>query len=130
MGVGKDYFCDSKWLLYSMWWFDVFLSQFKIEMAWCAAVGCENYKRRDSDIAFFGLPKDKEIAIKWKNNLKRGNDIKQIFVCERHFEESCFDPSVDMKNKLMAGNLVLIYHMLIFSNSFLQFIIKYSSLIS
>lgn len=83
-----------------------FFSPFEIvnnAMAWCAAVGCDNYKRRDKDLAFFSLPKDKDIAIRWKNALKRGNDIKQIFVCEKHFEEKSFDPSVDLKNRLLEG---------------------------
>ena len=72
-------------------------------MAWCAAVGCDNYKRRDKHLAFFSLPKNPEIAVRWRNVLKRGKDIKAIFVCEKHFEENCFDPSVDLKNRLLEG---------------------------
>lgn len=72
-------------------------------MAWCAAVGCNNYKRHDKNLAFFGLPKDKNIAIKWRNKLENGDDVKAIFVYEEHFEESSFDSSVDLKNRLLPG---------------------------
>ena len=35
-------------------------------MAWCAAVACSNYKKKNKDLTFFVLPKTKAIADAWK----------------------------------------------------------------
>ena len=67
---------------------------------WCAAVDCTN-NISNSSVSFFKLPRDKETADIWKVKIKRKNLPKVIYLCEEHFEDSCFDKSVDMKNRLM-----------------------------
>ena len=54
-------------------------------------------------LSFFSLPKDKKIANAWKARIGRTNLPSNIFFCERHFENSSFDASVDIRNRLMRG---------------------------
>ena len=71
---------------------------------WCAAVGCTNRTNKTSELTFFSLPKCQETANAWKIKLKREDSLpKKIFVCEKHFEDHCFDKSVDMRNALLAN---------------------------
>lgn len=73
--------------------------------AWCAAVGCTNYKGKNADISFFRLPPNKEIASQWLSKIKRVDAPKYIYICEKHFEESCFDPTIALKNSFRKGKI-------------------------
>ena len=72
-------------------------------MAWCAAVGCINFKAKNRNLTFFNLPREKDLAAKWKAKIKRENLPKKVYLCEEHFEEQCFDRSVDLQNQLLPG---------------------------
>ena len=37
----------------------------------------------------------------WKKRINRTDLRKVIALCEEHFEESCFDKSIDVRRKLM-----------------------------
>ena len=69
----------------------------------CSVWGCDNYRKKTREITFFNLPKDKKIADAWIARLRRVDIPKNVIVCEEHFEDECFDKSVDIKNRLMAG---------------------------
>ena len=60
-------------------------------MVWCAAVGCSNYKKKNRDLKKFNFPRDKEFADAWKAKIKRKDLPKVIYLCEKHFEDDCFD---------------------------------------
>ena len=78
-------------------------------MAWCAAVACNNYKKKNKDLTFFVLPKTKAIAdASWKVKIKRENLPKVIYICEEHFEDSCFDKSVDFRNQLLTSKEIFV----------------------
>lgn len=68
----------------------------------CAAYGCSN-SRKNTKFSFFRLPKEKNVARMWKMNVNRvGSQPKDdnYFLCETHFEESCFER--DLKAELMG----------------------------
>ena len=71
-------------------------------MAYCAAVGCSNYKKKNKDLTFFSIPKDKAIVGEWKAKIKRQDLPQLVFLCENHFEDSCFDESVELQNRLLG----------------------------
>ena len=66
-------------------------------MVWCAAVGCSNYKKKNRDLTFLNFPRDKEIA------------DEVIYLCEKHFEDDCFDKSVDLRNSLHTSEWFIYY---------------------
>lgn len=68
---------------------------------WCVAVGCTNHKKKNPELSFYKLPSDKKISLEWKAKIKRENLPKIVRVCEKHFEENCFDSHVDLKNRLL-----------------------------
>ena len=81
-------------------------------MVWCAAVGCSNYKKKNRDITFFNIPRDKEIADAWKAKIKRKDLPKLIYLCEKHFEDDCFDKSVDLRNSLLTSEWFIYIYLL------------------
>ena len=72
-------------------------------VASCSAVGCTNHKKRNPELSFFKLPRDKTVAAEWLTKMRRVNLPKQIYLCEVHFNADCFDYSVDLKNQLLPG---------------------------
>ena len=75
----------------------------EINMVWCAAVSCKNYKKKNTDLTFFSLPKEKKLAEEWKAKIKRADLPKVVYLCENHFEDHCFDQSVELRNRLLTG---------------------------
>ena len=73
-------------------------------MSWCAAVGCANKKKREKHLTFFKLPKEEPVAKQWLTKIKRENVTKQ------HFENDCFDPSVDRINRHRLETGRVLYH--------------------
>ena len=67
-------------------------------MVHCAAVNCSNntYKKDESGISFFRLPKDKKLKEKWLISLKRENPPKDVRICHLHFEDSCFKRDLEV----------------------------------
>lgn len=67
-------------------------------MTWCVAVGCTNNKKNNPNLSFYKLPSNnKAVSEEWKAKIKRENLPKIVRLCEKHFEENCFDPHVDLK---------------------------------
>ena len=85
-------------------------------VAWCAAYKCDNRKTKCSTLTFFTLPKDKKLADAWITKIKTTTLPKYVYLCEEHFEEQCFDKSVDLRNKLLTGNISFV----IIPNAFMQ----------
>ena len=46
---------------------------------------------------------DEKSAREWKAKIKREDLPKIARRCEKHFEESSFDPHVDLKNRLLPA---------------------------
>lgn len=71
-------------------------------MTWCVAVGCTNNKKNNPNLSFYKLPSNnKAVSEEWKAKIKRENLPKIVRLCEKHFEENCFDPHVELKNRLL-----------------------------
>ena len=70
-------------------------------MATCSACSCKNYKRKQKELTFFTLPKDKCKAREWLAKMKREDLPKVVHLCQQHFEETQFDESVDLYNRLL-----------------------------
>ena len=59
----------------------------------CAAHGCTNKWKADSEIRFYKIPKDNDLGQKWLNNIRREEKLpkdENFYICLIHFEESCF----------------------------------------
>ena len=71
-------------------------------MTYCCAVDCKSNsftKDRKKGLRFFGLPKGKHketLRKKWIHNIKRQNLPKDPYVCELHFEKSCFKRDLEV----------------------------------
>ncbi|XP_057294637.1 THAP domain-containing protein 2-like [Hydractinia symbiolongicarpus] len=75
-------------------------------MAWCAAVGCTNHTANNPEkVQFFKLPSNEDTRKKWIHALRRKNLPKRVFVCLKHFEEKCFDPSWDMQHQIFPRKI-------------------------
>ena len=62
-------------------------------MFYCIAAGCKNNARRRRDLAFYSLPKDKELLTRWLVNLRSRSLPKRTencAVCADHFEPGYF----------------------------------------
>ena len=70
---------------------------------WCVAVGCTNNSKKNPELSFHQIPKDKDISDAWKAKIKRENLPKIIRICDNHFEEECFDSHVDLRNRLLPA---------------------------
>ena len=81
-----------------------------LAMSWCAAVGCANKKKREKHLTFFKLPKEEEVAKQWLTKIKRENVPQNVFLCEQHFENDCFDASVDRINRHRLETGRVLYH--------------------
>ena len=67
----------------------------------CTVDGCSINKRDYPNITIFNLPKEEEMKKLWLTNLHFDKVPRNIRICENHFEDSCFNLSVDLKNRLM-----------------------------
>ena len=59
----------------------------------CAAFGCTNKWKPDSQLFFYPIPKDADLRKKWLCNIKREGKLpkyENFFICSSHFEEKCF----------------------------------------
>ena len=63
----------------------------------CAAIGCTNTRKKDSNISFHRIPPDtqekKHIRKLWLTNLRREPPLPKdsnFYVCSNHFEKDCF----------------------------------------
>lgn len=74
-------------------------------MSWCAVFGCNSNGKRDKDITFFSLPSDAKLRNQWITMIKRTELPKRVYVCSKHFEESCFDPSWKMQVEMLGGKI-------------------------
>ena len=55
--------------------------------------------------AFFRLPKDDKQKSAWIKLINRVDELPlDTAVCEDHFKEKCFDPSCEMKRKLLKDS--------------------------
>ena len=69
----------------------------------CAAFGCTNKWKADSDITFHRIPKDVNLRKKWIQNIKREGKLpkdENFLICSIHFEENCFQR--DLQAELMG----------------------------
>ena len=72
---------------------------------WCQAFKCDNRKAKFSTLAFFILPKDKNLADGWITKIKATTLPKYIYLCKEDFEEQCFVKSVYPRNKLLTDKI-------------------------
>ena len=72
-------------------------------MPHCCAWNCSNQYSSNINISYHRLPSDKKVADAWKKNISRTELPNQVYVCSDHFEESCFDASHDLKQRLMPS---------------------------
>ena len=70
-------------------------------MPHCCAWGCNNQSKLNKVVTYHFLPKDKHTASLWIRNINRTTLPKDVYLCSDHFEESCFDPHHDMKQRLL-----------------------------
>lgn len=80
-------------------------------MPHCAAFMCSNdAKKKDLEISFHRLPGENrpDVRKKWIHAIGRPeNNLPKVwFLCSAHFEQSCFDESLDMKAKLMGSSRI------------------------
>ena len=76
-------------------------------MPQCAAFDCTNHTDdTHKNISFHKLPgtDKKHLRQAWIHAIGRENLPKTCFICAKHFEESCFDASYDMKMRMMPGS--------------------------
>ena len=64
---------------------------------WCAAVGCSSSskKKEDENKTFFSLPSNPVTKKAWINAINRTSLPKTVYLCSNHFEERCFDSTLD-----------------------------------
>ena len=72
-------------------------------MPFCCVNGCPNQTKPgyDKNISYHILPKEESIRKEWIARLKRQVLPKYVYVCSEHFEDNCFDESVEMKRRLI-----------------------------
>ena len=74
----------------------------------CNATGCyTNYPGHDSG-AVFSLPKDEKIRAAWIKflNRKDADSLKNIYLCEKHFESKYMKKNENRIRLVMASNPV------------------------
>lgn len=71
-------------------------------MAWCAAVYCDYTKKKNPEKTFFKVPEEEKLRKAWLAGINRQNLPKNIYLCDGHFAESCFDVSWSMRAKLLS----------------------------
>ena len=75
-------------------------------MAWCAAVNCQSRSKKNPELTFCPLTKDKKTADKWIAKIRRKDKLpKNVNLCENHFKDDCFDKSVDLRRRLDGKSL-------------------------
>ncbi|KAM4702317.1 THAP domain-containing protein 2 [Discoglossus pictus] len=59
----------------------------------CAAFGCTNNSKKDSQVTFHRFPSNPKRRAEWLKHINRESFFPGIhtFLCSKHFEESCFD---------------------------------------
>jgi len=72
----------------------------------CAAVGCNNHRKKCKEkcITLFSLPKDEPRKSLWisKIKAKRVDSLpKEILLCSDHFSDDQFDKAADRKIQMM-----------------------------
>ena len=75
----------------------------------CAAYGCTNKWKKDSEIAYHKLPTDRALREKWLINIKREGKLpkdENFFICSDHFEETCFQRDLQVT---LAFYLILLW---------------------
>lgn len=84
-------------------------------MPHCCAYGCNNESKKQTDTAGRGENKvtfhrvpgadQRELRKKWLSAIGRPKENlpKCPYLCSDHFDPSCFDESVDLRNKLLGG---------------------------
>ena len=73
-------------------------------MSWCAAYNCNSESKKTKDVQFFQLPSNDTTRTKWIKAINRTELPKKVFICSKHFEEKCFDPSWDLQTRLFYQN--------------------------
>ena len=82
----------------------------------CAAVGCSNHRNEPASakkktekekISFFKLPKDQKVAAVWIARINRTSLPANVYLCEKHFTEDCFQRTADFVHHYMKGNFTL-----------------------
>jgi hypothetical protein len=72
----------------------------------CAVFGCLNHniKTKETDIKYFRVPKQVDLANQWTNACCRADKInlQNASICWQHFDESCFE--VPLKQRLLNYN--------------------------
>ncbi|OXU21403.1 hypothetical protein TSAR_001121 [Trichomalopsis sarcophagae] len=66
------------------------------------------------DLSFYIIPADENLRKKWSENIKQHYNVefkKYSYVCSRHFEKHCFEPSFStkMNRKLKKGSCPTIF---------------------
>ena len=57
----------------------------------------QKFKEQNSNLNFFGLPRDTKIAKIWKNKTNRTDLPKIKALCKEYLWESCFNKSADLR---------------------------------
>ena len=72
-------------------------------MPHCAAYNCNNKTDNNSSISYHRLPGPARKVIRqaWIDAIGRTNLPKTVYLCADHFTEDCFDPSHDLKQRLL-----------------------------
>ena len=73
-------------------------------MVHCLAPGCSNQSNNNNNVSYHKLPKNEITKNAWIHFIGRKELPKGGAICEEHFTEDCFDPSHDLKLKLMPGS--------------------------
>ena len=71
-------------------------------MAPCSIAGCNNKQANNSEVTYFGLPKDPQKQKSWLAAISRdkSNLPSNVFTCLDHLEDKYFDESWDLQNQL------------------------------
>jgi len=76
------------------------------------AYGCDNQSKKrkvtgqdERKVTFYQIPADQELRKKWIFAIGRPMDNLPRFLhlCSEHFHPSCFDESIELKNKFIGG---------------------------
>jgi len=69
----------------------------------------QSEKWHGAGLTYFKLPeKDALLTKQWVERIRRKKLPKQVFLCEEHFAEDCFDKSLDLQNQFRIGKICII----------------------